>query len=193
MSLSRRRVRAIFRKELREYRRNRSIVVAMAILPLIFLIQPLVAVFACRRLGIRTVSATSTCCCTCSAIPALVPAMLAAYSVVGERQQGTLEPVLDDADPPRGVPAGQGAGGASSRRSRSPTRCTRSSSPASSSSPSPAWRRRSCEARTCSPRCSSRRCWPAGRSGSASRSPRERATSASRSSSACSRASRRSW
>jgi ABC-2 type transport system permease protein len=28
------------------------------------------------------------------AIPALVPATLAAYSVVGERQQGTLEPVL---------------------------------------------------------------------------------------------------
>ena len=28
------------------------------------------------------------------AIPALVPAALAAYSVVGERQQGTLEPVL---------------------------------------------------------------------------------------------------
>ncbi len=28
------------------------------------------------------------------AIPALVPAILAAYAVVGERQQGTLEPVL---------------------------------------------------------------------------------------------------
>ena len=27
-------------------------------------------------------------------IPALVPALLAAYSIVGERQQGTLEPVL---------------------------------------------------------------------------------------------------
>jgi ABC-type Na+ efflux pump permease subunit len=27
-------------------------------------------------------------------IPALVPATLAAYAVVGERQQGTLEPVL---------------------------------------------------------------------------------------------------
>src|SRR5207249_4744901 len=27
-------------------------------------------------------------------IPALVPAALAAYAVVGERQQGTLEPVL---------------------------------------------------------------------------------------------------
>ena len=41
MSVSRRRVRAIFRKELREYRRNRTIVTGMAILPLIFLVQPL--------------------------------------------------------------------------------------------------------------------------------------------------------
>ena len=42
--MSRRRVRAIVRKELREFRRNRSVVVALAIFPLIFLIQPLVAV-----------------------------------------------------------------------------------------------------------------------------------------------------
>ena len=46
MSVSRRRVRAIFRKELREYRRNRTIVTGMAILPLIFLVQPLVAVLS---------------------------------------------------------------------------------------------------------------------------------------------------
>ncbi len=44
MSVSTTRVRAIFRKELREYRRNRSIVVRMAIMPLIFLIQPLIAI-----------------------------------------------------------------------------------------------------------------------------------------------------
>ena len=44
MSVSRRRVRAIFRKELREYRRNGTIVIGMAVLPLIFLLQPLVAV-----------------------------------------------------------------------------------------------------------------------------------------------------
>jgi hypothetical protein len=40
MKLSRRRVRAIFIKELREYRHNGNIIFAMAILPLIFLIQP---------------------------------------------------------------------------------------------------------------------------------------------------------
>ena len=93
MSLSRRRVRAIFRKELREYRRNRSIVVAMAILPLIFLIQPLVVVFSRPRVGVGRLAARAS-----PAVharhPGLVPAMLAAYAVVGERQQGTLEPVL---------------------------------------------------------------------------------------------------
>ena len=45
MNLSRRRVGAVWRKELREFRHNGSIVYAMAILPLVFLIQPLIQVF----------------------------------------------------------------------------------------------------------------------------------------------------
>lgn len=93
MTISRRHVRAIFRKELREYRRRRTIVTGMAILPLIFLIQPMVAVLnlsssASSGLGHEHVLLYML------AIPALVPATLAAYSVVGERQQATLEPVL---------------------------------------------------------------------------------------------------
>ena len=93
MSVSRRRVRAIFRKELREYRRNRTIVTGMAILPLIFLVQPLIAVL---NLGASASGglAHENELLYLLAIPALVPATLAAYSVVGERQQGTLEPVL---------------------------------------------------------------------------------------------------
>ncbi|MGD0375291.1 MAG: ABC transporter permease [Streptosporangiaceae bacterium] len=93
MSVSRRRVRAIFRKELREYRRNRTIVTGMAILPLIFLVQPLIAVL---NLGASASGglARENELLYLLAIPALVPATLAAYSVVGERQQGTLEPVL---------------------------------------------------------------------------------------------------
>ena len=43
--MNRERIRAIIRKELREYRRNRSIVVTMAVLPLIFVIQPLIQIF----------------------------------------------------------------------------------------------------------------------------------------------------
>ena len=42
MTLSWRRIRSIVRKEFREYRRNRSVIVAMAIFPLIFLIQPVI-------------------------------------------------------------------------------------------------------------------------------------------------------
>ena len=41
-----RRVRAIVRKEMSEYRRNTNIIFTIAILPLIFLIQPLIQVFA---------------------------------------------------------------------------------------------------------------------------------------------------
>jgi ABC-type Na+ efflux pump permease subunit len=93
MSASKRRCRAIFRKELREYRRNWSLVGGMTIIPLIFLVQPLVAVFA------EPVSASVELShrhelLYLLGIPALVPSLMASYSVVGERQQGTLEPVL---------------------------------------------------------------------------------------------------
>ncbi len=46
MNLSARRVRGIFRKDLRELRRNRSLIAGMAIIPVIFSIQPLISVFA---------------------------------------------------------------------------------------------------------------------------------------------------
>jgi len=93
MSMSTRRVRAIVRKELREYRRNRSIVVAMAIFPLIFIIQPLIAVFALATSSSSTLAHEHVLLYMLG-IPALVPVFVAAYAVVGERQQGTLEPVL---------------------------------------------------------------------------------------------------
>lgn len=93
MVVSRRRVRAVFRKELREYRRNRSLVVGMAIIPLVFLVQPLVSVFAVSSSALTELSHRHELLYLLG-IPALVPATLAAYAVVGERQQGTLEPVL---------------------------------------------------------------------------------------------------
>jgi len=93
VSLSERRVRAIFRKELREYRHNGSIIATMAVLPLLFIVFPLVAVL---RLPASDASAllVGHPLAILLGIPAIVPAALAAYSVVGERQQGTLEPVL---------------------------------------------------------------------------------------------------
>ena len=93
MSVSSSRVRAIYRKELREYRRKGSIVWGMAILPLIFLIQPLITVFTLPASSSSQLAGDHEL-LYLLAIPALVPATLAAYTVVGERQQGTLEPVL---------------------------------------------------------------------------------------------------
>lgn len=93
MNISVRRVRAIFVKELREYRRNNSIVSAMAIIPVIFLIQPLVVVFKLPTSAAGGLSRQDLL-LYLLAIPALVPSLVAGYSVVGERQQGTLEPVL---------------------------------------------------------------------------------------------------
>jgi ABC-type transport system involved in multi-copper enzyme maturation permease subunit len=93
MTVSSRRVRAIFRKELREYRHNGFIIWTMAIFPLIFLIQPLVVVFLLPASASVQLSHDHLLVYMLG-IPAIVPAGVAAYAVVGERQQGTLEPVL---------------------------------------------------------------------------------------------------
>jgi len=93
MNLSARRIGAIVRKELREYRRNRSIVSGMAILPLVFSIQPLIAVLRFSTSASGALSHEHTLLYMLG-IPTLVPAFVAAYAVAGERQQGTLEPAL---------------------------------------------------------------------------------------------------
>jgi ABC-2 type transport system permease protein len=83
----------MFRKELMEHRRNRSLVAGMAVIPLVFLVQPLVSVFATSASAAVQLSHRHELLYMLG-IPALVPTTLAAYAVVGERQQGTLEPVL---------------------------------------------------------------------------------------------------
>jgi ABC-type transport system involved in multi-copper enzyme maturation permease subunit len=88
-----RRTRAIVRKELREYRRTRSVVGAMAVFPLIFVIQLLVALFGLNSSDASQLAQRHVLLYMLG-VPALVPAALAAASIVGERQQGTLEPVL---------------------------------------------------------------------------------------------------
>jgi|tagenome__1003787_1003787.scaffolds.fasta_scaffold20967426_4 ABC-type transport system involved in multi-copper enzyme maturation permease subunit len=93
MTVSRRRVRAIFRKDLREYRRNGSIVCAMAVIPLIFVLPPLINIFALPESS-ASVLRHGEPLLYMLGIPAVVPAVVAAYAVVGERQQGTLEPLL---------------------------------------------------------------------------------------------------
>ena len=93
VTLSKRRVRAIFWKEFREYRRNGFIVSTMAVIPLIFVIFPLIEVLALPA-SAASALLNGDPLAILLGIPALVPAVVAAYSVVGERQQGTLEPVL---------------------------------------------------------------------------------------------------
>ncbi len=97
MSFSWARVGAIFKKELRDYRRNRFVVVfTMSLLPLIFVVVPMIQLFSIpatvtthkldTRVGLSMLYMLL--------IPAIVPSALCAYSVVGEREQGTLEPIL---------------------------------------------------------------------------------------------------
>lgn len=90
------RVGAIVRKELRDYRRNRFVIVTMTMVPIAFIIAPMIQLFAANatagpahldtRIGLSLIYLL--------VIPVTVPAVLSAYSVVGEREQGTLEPVL---------------------------------------------------------------------------------------------------
>lgn len=96
MDLSIRRIAAVLVKELREYRRSPFIIGTMIVFPLIFLVEPTIVIF---RLGAsvpvgtveKSVGATFL---LLLITPVLIPAVIAAYSVVGEREQGTLEPLL---------------------------------------------------------------------------------------------------
>jgi ABC-type transport system involved in multi-copper enzyme maturation permease subunit len=96
MSFSWARVWAILEKELRDYRRNRVVVYTMSLLPLIFVAAPVIQLFTIdtsissakldTRIGLSLLYLLI--------VPAIIPSVLSAYSVVGEREQGTLEPIL---------------------------------------------------------------------------------------------------
>jgi hypothetical protein len=105
-SISTRRVRAIFGKELREYRHNGNIVYAMVILPFVFLIQPLIQIFTVPSSASGTLRHEHSL-IYMLAIPALVHAALAAYSVVGETAAGNARTAPVDAGAPRGTAPGQ--------------------------------------------------------------------------------------
>ncbi len=96
MSLSWRRTRAIIVKELQDYRRNRFLIVTMMFLPMLFIALPSIQILTApvsivssrldARIGISLLYMLL--------IPAFLPSVMSAYSVVGEREQGTLEPIL---------------------------------------------------------------------------------------------------
>ena len=96
MNLDAMHVRAVVRKELRDYRRKRSIVVTMAILPILFLVQPVISIFLATpsTSGAALQNSLILPILYLLLIPTIMPSTLAAYSVVGEREQGTLEPLL---------------------------------------------------------------------------------------------------
>jgi len=94
MSFSWTRVGAILHKELRDYRRNRFVIGTMAAVPVLFIILPTIQLIAANttnkalslRIGLSLLYLL--------VIPVMMPSVVCAYSVVGEREQGTLEPVL---------------------------------------------------------------------------------------------------
>jgi len=89
-------VRALVRKELREYRQHRMIVLTATFLPIAFLFLPvmnLVLYDADRAIGGVDFAVGQAMFCF-FLTPVIIPATMAAYSVIGERDQGTLEPLL---------------------------------------------------------------------------------------------------
>jgi len=96
MNLSAARIRAVARKEVRDYRRNKFIATTMAIMPLMFMIAPVVTIFAlpASMPADKLDTGIGVSMLYLMLIPALVPAVVSSYAVVGEREQGTLEPVL---------------------------------------------------------------------------------------------------
>lgn len=94
--MSTKRILAVVRKEVREFRRNRFVIGTMAVLPFVFLITPMVTIFniPASASGPQVKAAVGTISLLLLIIPIVIPPVIAAYSVVGERDQGTLEPVL---------------------------------------------------------------------------------------------------
>ncbi len=94
--MSLQRMGAVVRKELRDFRRNRFLVGTMTVMPFVFLISPLITLLRIpastpESVVNRAVGVTSL---LLFVVPAVIPPIMAAYSVIGERDQGTLEPFL---------------------------------------------------------------------------------------------------
>jgi ABC-type transport system involved in multi-copper enzyme maturation permease subunit len=96
VSVSTVRVGAVIGKELAEFRRNRLIVFTAALLPVVFLIGPTAELLTIKASALSTMlgKRVDYALFLPLMVSVLVPAMMSAYSVVGERDQGTLEPVL---------------------------------------------------------------------------------------------------
>jgi ABC-2 type transport system permease protein len=94
MSFSWTRVGAILHKELRDYRRNRFVIGTMAATPVLFIILPAIQLIAANATGKNLSVHVGLSLLYMLVIPVVMPSAVSAYSVAGEREQGTLEPVL---------------------------------------------------------------------------------------------------
>jgi ABC-2 type transport system permease protein len=90
------RIRAVFRKELRDFRRNKFVVGTMVALPLIFVLVPIGNVLSIKagtdEATVKGVVASAS--LMFFFVPLILPTVIAGYGVIGEREQSTLEPVL---------------------------------------------------------------------------------------------------
>ena len=94
MTFSWTRVGAILLKELRDYRRNRFVIGTMAAAPVLFIILPAIQLIAANATGKDLSVHVGLSLLYMLIIPVVMPSTVSAYSVAGEREQGTLEPVL---------------------------------------------------------------------------------------------------
>jgi len=90
------RIGAVVRKELADMRRSRLTVATMAVIPLIYVCIPVLLLLTAGQsaTSAQLTQIASGVLTDLMLIPLLIPAIVAASSVVGEREQGTLEPVL---------------------------------------------------------------------------------------------------
>jgi ABC-type transport system involved in multi-copper enzyme maturation permease subunit len=109
--MSRTRISAVIAKELREYRRNRFLVGSMTVYPAIFTALPIASFFArepsvasaglSKHIGLSLLYLLL--------IPVVVPATISGYAIVGEREAGTLEPLLTTPVRPEEILIGKAA------------------------------------------------------------------------------------
>jgi ABC-type Na+ efflux pump permease subunit len=90
------RVRAVFAKELKEFRRNKFVVGTMVVLPLFLIVLPIGNILGLKAGTSTDVvrSVVGSAGLTFFLVPLILPTVIAGYAVVGEREGGTLEPVL---------------------------------------------------------------------------------------------------
>ena len=109
--MSRTRIAAVVGKELREFRRNRFLVGTMIVYPALFTVLPIATFFArqpsaasvglSKHIGLSLLYLLL--------VPVVVPATIAGYAIVGEREAGTLEPFLTTPVRPEEILLGKAA------------------------------------------------------------------------------------